>query len=135
MQILFGTIVFNDMNDGIQSIIFIVALVFCTGFLVLIIVLVPALRELRNLFVELQKTSLEVRGLVEEAKKISANVEGKLEGIDGILASSQKIMSNISAALGKVNFKFMKYAELLALVPAILWGINKSKKMKRRKDE
>ena len=123
------------MDTGTQAIIFIVALVFCTGFLVLIIVLVPALRELKNLFVELQKTSLEVRELVEEARKISANVEGKLEGFDGIVANSQKIVSNVSAALGNMNLKFMKYAEWLALVPAIVWGVNKVKKLKRRSNE
>lgn len=123
------------MDTGTQAIIFIVALVFCTGFLVLIIVLVPALRELKNLFVELQKTSMEVRELVEEARKISANVEGKLEGFDGIMANSQKIVSNVSTAVGNMNFKFLKYADWLALVPAIVWGANRVRKLKRRKDE
>ncbi len=123
------------MDTATQIIIFIVALLISAGFLALIIVLVPAIRELKALFIDLRKTSAEVRELTVEMKKISANVEGKLEGIDGLLSNSQKIVSNAGKAYSLLNNSILKNSEWLALIPAILLGWKAVSKMKRRKDE
>ncbi len=128
------------MDTATQVIIFIVALLFSAGFLALIIVLVPAIRELKALFIDLQKTSAEVRELTVEMKKISANVEGKLDGIDSMLSNSQKIVSNVGKAYSLLNNSavknsILKNSEWLALIPAILLGWKAVSKLKRRKDE
>lgn len=123
------------MDTATQVIIFIVALLISAGFLALIIVLVPAIREMKALFIDLRKTSTEVRELAEEMKKISANVEGKLDGIDSVLSNSQKIVSNVGRAYSVLNSSVLKNAEWLALIPAIIMGWKAVTKMKRRKDE
>ncbi len=123
------------MDDATKIIIFIVALLISAGFLALIIVLVPAIREMKALFIDLRKTSAEVRELTVEMKKISANVEGKLDGIDGMLSNSQKIVSNVSKAYSLLNNSVLKNAEWLALIPAILMGWKAVSKMKRRNNE
>ena len=111
------------MDAATQIIIFIVALIISAGFLAIIIVLVPAIRDLRALLVDLRKTSEEVRGLAVEAQKISANVEGKLEGIDGIVANTRKISSLVGRAASKMENPAFRHLEwLAALVPALLLG-------------
>jgi predicted PurR-regulated permease PerM len=123
------------MDIATQIIIFIVALLVSAGFLTLVIVLVPAIRELKELLIDLQKTSAEVRGLAEEMRKISSDVEGKLVGFNSMLSNSQKIATNVSSALKIFNSTVFKKAEWLALVPAILWGWKAISKLKRRKNE
>jgi hypothetical protein len=123
------------MDVATQVIIFIVALLFSAGFLTLVIVLVPAIRELKELLIDLQKTSAEVRGLAEEMKKISTDVEGKLAGFNGMLANSQKIATNVGSAFKMFNTTVFKNAEWLALIPALLWGWKTVTKLKRRKNE
>jgi hypothetical protein len=123
------------MDTATQVIIFIVALLISSGFLALVIVLVPTIKELKALFIDLQKTSTEVREIAGEMKKISANVEGKLDGIDSVLSNSQKIVSNFGRAYSVLNSPALKNAEWLALIPAIIMGWKAVSKMKRRKDE
>jgi len=123
------------MDTAAHVIIYVVSLLVTAGFLALVMVLVPALRELKALFIDLQKTSAEVRDLTVEMKKISANVEGKLDGIDAMLANSRKIATNVGRAYSLLNDSVLKNAEWLALIPAILMGWKVASKMKRRKDE
>jgi len=87
------------METATQIIIFIVALAFSAGFLALVIVLVPAIRELRALLSDLRMTSSEVRELTEELNRISSSVGGKLDGFGGMLSKSQRISSNLGTAL------------------------------------
>ncbi len=111
------------MEPATQVILFIVALLFSAGFLALIITLIPALRELKNLFVDLQKTSAEARELMIEARKISENVEGKLEGIDGLMVNARKLTSSVGKATALLNNPAVKQFEwLIALIPAVLLG-------------
>ncbi|HNW29010.1 MAG TPA: hypothetical protein PKN50_11075 [Spirochaetota bacterium] len=123
------------MDTATQAIIYVVSLLVTAGFLALVMVLVPAIRELKALFIDLQKTSAEVRDLAVEMKKISANVEGKLDGIDTMLNNSQKIVANAGRAYSLLNNSVLKNAEWLALIPAILMGWKAVSKIKRRKDE
>ena len=110
------------MESATQVIIFIVALAFSAGFLAIVIVLVPAIRELTALLADLQKTSGEVRELVEQAKNISSNVEGKLEGIDSIVSNTKTIATGVNRALKAANLNIAGKPELLALIPALLLG-------------
>jgi hypothetical protein len=123
------------MENSTQIIIFIVALVFSSGFIALVIVLVPAIKEMTALLADLRKTSTEVRDLTEQIKNISTNVEGKLEGIDGMLMNSRKVVTGVSKVLGAVNGNMINKAEWLALIPAIVLGYKAVIKLKRRKDE
>jgi len=124
------------MEPATQVIIFIVALLFSAGFLALIITLIPALRELKNLFVDLQKTSAEARELVIEARKISENVEGKLEGIDGLMANAQKLTSSFGKATALLNNPAIKQFQwLIALIPAVLLGWKAVGMMRERNKE
>lgn len=111
------------MDAATQIIIFIVALIISAGFLAIIIVLVPAIRDLRALLVDLRKTSEEVRELALETRKISVNVEGKLEGIDGFVANTRKVSSLVGRAASKMENPAFRHLEwLAALVPALLLG-------------
>jgi hypothetical protein len=126
----------TPMEPATQVIIFIVALLISAGFLALIIVLIPALRELKNLFVDLQKTSTEARELMVEARKISENVEGKLEGIDGLMANAQKITSSVGRAASLLNNPAIRQFEwLAALIPAVLLGWKAVSKIRGRNKE
>ena len=134
--------VLGDMETVLYTLFFVLAglhfdlgVLGTAGALALIIVLVPAIRELKALFIDLQKTSAEVRELTVEMKKISANVEGKLDGIDTVLANSQKIVSNVGRAYSLMNNSVLKNAEWLAMIPAILLGWKAVSKMKRRNNE
>ena len=122
------------MENATPIIIFIVALVFSSGFLALVIVLVPAIRELTALLADLQKTSTEVRDLAEQMKYISTNVEGKLEGIDHIMTNSRSIASNVTRVLGAFNNNMATKSEWLALIPALLLGYKAVTTLKRRKN-
>jgi hypothetical protein len=124
------------MEPATQVIIFIVAVLISAGFLALVIVLVPAIRELTKLFVDLQKTSEEARELVIEARKISQNVEGKLEGVDSIITNAQKISSSVGKAATLLNNPLIKQFEwLAALIPAILLGWKAVSKMRGKNKE
>ena len=123
------------MEVATPIIIFIVALLLSAGFLMLVIVIIPTIRELKELLIDLQKTSTEVRELAEEMKKISTDVEGKLVGFNDMLSNSQKIATNVGSAFKMLNNTVFKNAEWLALIPALLWGWKKAANFKRRKDE
>lgn len=123
------------MEVATQIIIFIVAILISAGFLTLVIVLVPAIRELKELLIDLQKTSTEARGLIEEIQKIRSDVEGKLTGFNSMLSNSQKIASNVGNALKTFNTTGFKNLEWLALIPALLLGWKAISGLKRRKHE
>jgi hypothetical protein len=124
------------MEPATQVIIFIVALLISAGFLALVIVLVPTIREVKNLLVDLEKTSAEARELIIEARKISENVEGKLEGFDGIITNAQKITSSVGRAASILNNPIIKQFEwLAALIPAVLLGYKAVAKMRGKNKE
>ncbi len=111
------------MDATTRIIIVIVAIFISSGFLAIVIVLVPAIRELRALLVDMRKTSEEVRDLASEAKKISVNIENKLEGIDGIIANSKRISSIVGKAASRMENPAFKHLEwVAALVPALILG-------------
>ncbi|MCU0847625.1 MAG: DUF948 domain-containing protein [Spirochaetes bacterium] len=116
--------------DTTTVIVFIVSLVFSVGFLVLVLALVPAVNQLRILFVELEKTSYEVRCLTSELRRVSENVEEKLERMDDVLASSRKIARNVGQTFQFINDNLLARAGWLALIPAAKWGFKLFSKSK-----
>ncbi|MBN2160225.1 MAG: DUF948 domain-containing protein [Spirochaetes bacterium] len=123
------------MEIATQIVILIVALSFSAGIIALVVVLVPAIRELKNLFIEIRKTTSEVRVITEDTKKIISNVESKIESFDGIFENSKQIAANVDKAFAMVNDAFGKHAEWLALIPAALVGWKAVSALLRRKNE
>ncbi len=112
------------MDTAITIIIFIVALIISVGFLLLVLTLVPAINHLRMLFIELEKTSVEIRELTVELKRISANVGGKIENLDGMISTVKKVVKTTGEITQFINNNILKKAGILALFPAIKWGMN-----------
>lgn len=123
------------MDATTKAVVIFIALVLSGGFLAIVIVLVPALRELKNLLVSLQKTSDEARAVAEDVKKISSGVEGKIASLGGIVSNAQKITSSLGAVIKTSRSPAFKYVELLALLPAILLGWKVVSNARRKKNE
>lgn len=121
------------MSPTVTVIIFVVALIFCVGFLLLVISLVPTITQLKSLLGDLEKTSTEARDLVVKLKDVSTKVDQDVEKFDAILDSSKEAVENVSNSLKFVNKKILKQsAPFLALIPAIKMGWDLVKKIKAK---
>jgi predicted PurR-regulated permease PerM len=119
------------MSTTVLIIIFVVALVFSLGFLLLVITLVPAIQQFKSLLVDLEKTSLEVRDLAREARKLGGMAEERLEKVDSILSRSKHAVESAGDTLHFLNHNLLRRsAGLLAFVPAVKMGWNLIKKIK-----
>jgi predicted PurR-regulated permease PerM len=119
------------MSTPILIIVFVVALVFSLGFLLLVITLVPAIQQFKSLMVDLEKTSLEVRDLAREAKRLSSMAEDRLEKVDMVLTQSKRTVENAGDALQFISQNVLRRSVgLLAFLPAIKLGWNLVKKIK-----
>jgi predicted PurR-regulated permease PerM len=120
-----------NMSTPVLIIVFVVALVFSLGFLLLVITLIPAIQQFKSLLVDMEKTSLEVRDLARELKKVSAMAEERLEKVDLVLAQSRRTVETAGEALHFISQNvFRRSAGLLAFLPAIKMGWNLVKKIK-----
>ena len=119
------------MSIPVLIIVFVVALVFSLGFLLVVITLVPAIQQFKSLLVDMEKTSLEVRDLAREWKRVSAMAEDRLEKVDMVLAQSKRTVENAGDALQFISQNVLKRSVgLLAFLPAIKIGWNLIKKIK-----
>lgn len=119
------------MSTPVMIIVFVVALVFSLGFLLLVITLVPAIQQFKSLMVDLEKTSIEVRDLTREAKRLSALAEDRLEQVDTVLVQSRRAVENAGDTLHFINQNVLRRsAGLLAFLPAVKLGWNLIKKIK-----
>jgi predicted PurR-regulated permease PerM len=119
------------MSTPVLVIVFVVALVFSLGFLLLVITLIPAIHQFKSLLVDMEKTSLEVRDLVREAKRLSGIAEDRLEKVDMVLAQSRRAVENAGDTLHFINNNVLRRsAGLLAFLPAVKMGWNLVKKIK-----
>jgi predicted PurR-regulated permease PerM len=119
------------MSTTVLIIIFVVALVFSLGFLLLVITLVPAIQQFKSLMVDLEKTSLEVRDLARDAKRLSAIAEARLEKVDMVLSQSKRTVEHAGDALQFISQNVLRRSVgLLAFLPAIRMGWNLVKKIK-----
>jgi predicted PurR-regulated permease PerM len=119
------------MSTPILIIVFVSALIFSLGFLLLVITLVPAIQQFKSLLVDMEKTSLEVRDLAREAKRLSSMAEDRLEKVDMVLTQSKRTVENAGDALQFISQNVLRRSVgLLAFLPAIKMGWNLVKKIK-----
>ena len=121
------------MSPTVTVILFVVALIFCVGFLLLVISLVPTINQLKSLLTDLEKTSSEARDLVVKLKDVSTKVDQDVAKFDTILDSSKEAVENVSKSLKFVNKKILKQsAGFFALIPAVKMGWDLIKKIKSK---
>jgi len=119
------------MSTAVLIIVFVAALVFSLGFLLLVLTLIPAIQQFKSMLLDLEKTSVEVRDLTWELKRVSAMAEDRLEKVDLVLAQSSRTVENAGDALQFISQNvFRRSAGLLAFLPAIKIGWNLIKKIK-----
>lgn len=117
-------------------IIFIVALIFSVGFLMIVISLVPTLNQLRSLLVDLEKTSYEARELTKKLQDVSEKVDEDLSKINSIIDTTRESVGSVSNSLKFLNKNLIKQsAGLLAFFPALKLGWKFMKKRKGGKNE
>jgi len=119
------------MSTAVLIIVFVAALVFSLGFLLLVLTLIPAIQQFKFMALDLEKTSVEVRDLTRELKRVSAMAEDRLEKVDLVLAQSSRTVENAGDALQFISQNvFRRSAGLLAFLPAIKIGWNLIRKIK-----
>lgn len=119
------------MNTSIVLIVFIAALIFSVGFLVLVLTLVPAINQLKSLLTDLERTSSQFRDLAIRLKILSEKVDQDLGKIDAVLDSSKETVEVVTDSLKYINVNILKRsAGLFAFIPAIKLGWNLVKKIK-----
>ena len=122
------------MNTAVLIIVFVVALVFSLGFLLLVITLIPAIQQFKSLMVDMEKTSLEVRDLARELKRVSVMAEDRLEKVDLVLAQSKRTVENAGDALHFISQNVLQALGRIAGLPAGHQnGLEPGKENKRRK--
>lgn len=111
--------------------IFIVALVFSLGFLLLVFTLIPAIHQLKSLLGDLEKTSMEVRDLARDMKRTNGHVGEELDKLDCIMDTSKQTAEQIGDTFRFVNRNILaRSASFLAFIPAIKFGWKLIKKIK-----
>ena len=124
------------MDSVTIVIIFIVALIFSVGFLLVVISLVPALNQLKSLLSDLEKTSYEARKLTIKLQDVSEKVDDDLAKINSIIDTTRESVGSISNSLKFLNKNLLKQsAGLLAFIPALKLGWKFVKKRKGGKNE
>ena len=119
------------MNTAVLIIVFVVALVFSLGFLLLVLTLIPAIQQFKAMLLDLEKTSVEVRDLARELKRVSVMAEDRLEKVDMVLAKSSRTVENAGEALHFISQNVLRRsAGLLAFLPAIKIGWNLIRRIK-----
>ncbi len=119
------------MTPTITVIIFVVALVFTVGFLILAIMTAPAILQLKMLLKDLEKTSEEARTLIQKLQSLSEKVEADVDKVDSIIESSKETMTVVSNSVKLINRNVVaKSAGLMAFIPALRLGWNLVRKLK-----
>ena len=124
------------MDSVTIVIIFIVALIFSVGFLLVVISLVPALNQLKSLLADLEKTSYEARKLTIKLQDVSEKVDDDLAKINSIINTTRESVGSVSNSLKFLNKNLLKQsAGFLAFIPALKLGWKFVKKRKGGKNE
>ena len=124
------------MDSVTIVIIFIVALIFSVGFLLVVISLVPALNQLKSLLADLEKTSYEARKLTIKLQDVSEKVDDDQAKINSIIDTTRESVGSVSNSLKFLNKNLLKQsAGLLAFIPALKLGWKFVKKRKGGKNE
>jgi len=119
------------MSTTMTVILFIVALIFSVGFLLLVISLIPAINQLRFLLVDMEKTSVHIRELSIKLQELTVKIDRDVDKVDSILDSSTETMQAVSNTLRYVHHNILgQTARFLTFIPAIKMGWNFIKKIK-----
>ena len=124
------------MDSVTTVIIFLVALIFSVGFLLIVISLVPTLNQLRSLLADLEKTSCEARALTKKLQDVSEKVDDDLSKINSIIDTARESVGSVSDSFKFLNKNLIKQsAGILAFFPALRMGWKFMKKRKGGKNE
>ena len=124
------------MDSVTIVIIFIVALIFSVGFLLVVISLVPTLNQLKSLLADLEKTSSEARELTKRLQNVSEKVDDDLAKINSIIDTTKESVGSVSDSIKFLNKNLIKQgAGVLAFIPALKLGWKFMKKRKGGKNE
>ena len=119
------------MSSASTVLIFIVALIFSVGFLLIVISLVPTLNQLKSLLKDVEKTSFEARELIKNLKDVSEKIDADIEKVDSIVDSTKETFDSISDSMSFLKKNVLKQsAGLLAFIPAMKLGWKFIKKIK-----
>lgn len=119
------------MSTAIVVILFICIVIFVSGFLMLVVTLIPAIQQFKALMVDLEKTSTEVRHMAISMRSVSGKVDQDLERLDILLESTTDTVDTVRDSLKFVNMRILKQsAGFLAIIPAIKFGWKLIKKFK-----
>jgi uncharacterized protein YoxC len=122
--------------DSSTTILFLTALIFSVGFLLLVILLVPAISRLKSTLEDMEKTSVQVRDLALKLKELSAKVDHDVDKFDAVLNASKETAEVVADSVKLINRNFLrKSAGLLAFIPAIKLGWNLVRKFKGGKKQ
>lgn len=122
--------------DSTITILFLTALIFSVGFLLLVILLVPAINRLKSTLEDMEKTSVQVRDLALKLKDLSVKVDRDVEKFDAVLDASKETVEVVADSVKLINRSFLrKSAGLLAFIPAIKFGWNLVRKFKGGKKQ
>lgn len=124
------------MDSVTIVIIFIVALIFSVGFLLVVISLVPALNQLKSLLADLEKTSYEARVLTKKLQDVSEKVDDDLSKINSIVDAAKESVGSVTNSIRFLNKNLIRQgAGVLAFFPAVKLGWKFIKKRKGGKNE
>lgn len=122
--------------DSTTTILFLTALIFSVGFLLLVILLVPAINRLKSTLEDMEKTSVQVRDLALKLKELGAKVDRDVDKFDAVLDASKETVEVVADSVKLINRSFLrKTAGLMAFIPAIKFGWNLVRKFKGGKKQ
>lgn len=123
------------MNSIGTILIFVIGLILSTGFLILVITLIPTLTQFRFLMKDLEKTSAEIRDLTVILKLISLKVDKDIDKVDDVLDSSKDTVEVVKRSLQYIEKNFLsRSSKLVIAIPIVKFAWNFFKKFKRRNE-
>lgn len=118
------------MSPALTIVIIVAVLIIALGFLLLVLILVPAINQLRFFLHDLEKTSTEIRQFTQKISDLTDKVDEDADKVRHILDSSEKVIDNVTRSVKFLNTNIFKRAGIFAIIPAIKLGWKLVKKAK-----
>jgi predicted PurR-regulated permease PerM len=116
-------------------IVFILGIIFSVGFVLLLMSVIPAINQFKNLLADLEKTSAEVRDLTGELKETNQKINRSMDDVEKMIGTSKETMETVWNSMKKINKSYLKNsAGFVAMLPAIKLGWKLVKKYKGGKN-
>ncbi len=111
--------------------VFILTFIATVGFILLVLTLVPTIKQFRIFLKDMQKTSTEVRELAAKFRDLSEKLDDNVVKVNSIIDSSKETVDIVTKTVKKMNSGFLKSsAGLFAVIPVLKFGWNLLKKYK-----